>query len=155
MALSWLRICTSFAPVKVGLHVCCLGTRQLSYCQAQFSTSRAPLSACDTTLKHATTVQVMSSQMSHARLPGPGCLQASVCLVTLKQGDCWHTAFKPGFVVRNQIPAVMYLQQCSYPTHEPSMDISGGGSADVEGRVFAIDQAGPSLDAPNSRFCLP
>lgn len=99
--------------------------------------------ACSGTQEHA--IQVMATQISHAKLPGPGGLQASVFLVTNKQGGTWHTVLKPGFLVMNQTPAVLYLQHC-----QPSFASQGGDSTDTGGSNFAIAQVrmfGSSRDA--------
>lgn len=74
-------------------------------------------------------------QINHVTLPGPGGLRASVFLVTIKQGGTWQTVLKPGFLVMNQTPSVLYLRHC-----QPSAESRAYSSGDAEGSTFAVAQ---------------
>lgn len=64
--------------------------------------------------KLADAMQVMSTQMSHINMAGPGGLQASVCLLTSKEGIRWHSRLRPGLVIRNTLPSALCLQVTSH-----------------------------------------
>ncbi|KAK9831064.1 hypothetical protein WJX74_001635 [Apatococcus lobatus] len=128
-------------PRSVRLNTNAKRLLQLS-CRAWEPIQQSPVGVCHSLPQDEHTwsgpVDVMSTQVSHASLPGPGGLQASIRLVTIKQGSVWHTTFKPGFFVRNHMPAMLYLHQSS--TQQPSANIPGGSSVGVERCTFAVAQ---------------
>ena len=58
-------------------------------------------------------MQVMASQISHPKITGPGGLQASVQMLTIKRGRAWHTTLQPGYMLTSSLPGRLLLRLCS------------------------------------------